>query len=297
MRVGMLAAIFAVALFNLGGSGRERQSGKPANAAPAPAPAPAPAQNNNFVVAIQEKGGDPARAGNVKIKFYGHDAFEITSPEDLSVLTDPWRNDSTGAFPKWFLRDFPAVSVDVVVSTHAHFDHDAVERPRGTVVLERFAGQFKLGDVEITGLAEKHAGGTQAGETAIPNAIQIVETGGLKIVVWGDNRAAVNSTLDRYLKNVDVLILPVENVLTNEEVNAVVGKYDPKAVIPSHYYVRGLTTDGSGVESVDKWVDDEETKHHLEVRRMDSEELTLSAAALKDAHHRIYYFGNHVALQ
>jgi L-ascorbate metabolism protein UlaG (beta-lactamase superfamily) len=289
MRVGMLAAIFAVWLLNLTGGEREQQPEKLANATPA--------QNNNFVMGIQEKGGDSTRPGNVKIKFYGHDAFEITSPEDLSVLTDPWRNDSTGAFPKWFLRDFPAVQTDVVVSTHAHFDHDAVERPRGVVVLERFVGQYKLGDVEITGLAEKHASGTQPSATAIPNAIQVLETGGLKIVVWGDNRAAVNSTLDRYLKNVDVLILPVENVLTDEEVNAVVERYDPKAVIPAHYYVRGLTADASGVESVDKWVDDEEKQHHVDVRRMDDEELTLSAAALKDAHHRIYYFGDHVALQ
>ena len=221
MRVGILVAVFAAALLNSSGSLGERQSQKP--------PKATPARNNNFLMAIQEKGGDPERAGNVKIRFYGHDAFEITSPQDLSVLTDPWRNDSTGTFPKWFLRDFPAVQSDVVVSTHAHFDHDAVDRPQGLVVLERLVGQFRLGDVEITGLAERHAGATQPNEVTLDNAIQIVETGGLRIVVWGDNRAVVNSTLDRYLKNIDVLILPVENVLTDEEVDAVVGKLSPTA--------------------------------------------------------------------
>ena len=34
--------------------------------------------------------------------------------------------------------------------------HDAVERPRGLMVLERLLGQFKLGDIQITGLADKH---------------------------------------------------------------------------------------------------------------------------------------------
>jgi Beta-lactamase superfamily domain len=77
-------------------------------------------------------------------------------PKGLTVLTDPWRNDSTGAYPKWFLNDFPALRVDIVISTHAHFDHDAVERPNGLMVLERLVGQFKLGDIEITGLADKH---------------------------------------------------------------------------------------------------------------------------------------------
>src|SRR6202050_421106 len=120
------------------------------------AAAPSPAWNDNSLIAIQKEGGDPTRAGDVKIEFYGHDAFKITSPKGLTVLTDPWRNDSTGAYPKWFLNEFPALPVDIVLSTHAHFDHDAVELPNGLVALERLVGQFKLGDIGITGLAEKH---------------------------------------------------------------------------------------------------------------------------------------------
>src|SRR5579872_3551220 len=115
-----------------------------------------PAWNDNSLITIQKNGGDPAHPGDVKIEFYGHDAFKITSPTGLTVLTDPWRNDATGAYPKWFLTEFPPLRVDIVVSTHAHFDHDAVERPNGLMVLERLVGQFKLGDVEITGLADKH---------------------------------------------------------------------------------------------------------------------------------------------
>src|SRR5215470_546545 len=41
---------------------------------------------------------------------------------------------------------------------------------------------------------------------AFDNAIQIVETGGLRIAIWGDNRAVPDPSLDHYLKNVDVLI-------------------------------------------------------------------------------------------
>src|SRR5580658_7807081 len=112
--------------------------------------------NDNSLIKIQKNGGDSARNGDVKIEYYGHNAFMITSPMGLTVLTDPWRNDSTGLYPKWFLKEFPAVRVDIVLSTHAHFDHDAVERPSGLEVLERLVGQFKLGDIEVTGLADKH---------------------------------------------------------------------------------------------------------------------------------------------
>lgn len=275
-----------------------------------PSAARLPAWNDNSLIEIQKKGGDPFRAGDVKFEFYGHDAFKVTSPAGLTILTDPWRNDATGQYPKWFLNEFPPLRVDIVLSTHAHFDHDAVERPNALMVLERLVGQYKLGDTEITGLADKHqcesppddkSDRTSAYfETCPPknaigfdNAIQIIATGGLRIAVWGDNRGTPDPALDHYLKNVDVLILPVDTVLTRPEVDAIVRTYDPKAVIPSHYFVEGLTTTASGVESADSWVNDQEKVRHADVRRLDRAELTLSPAELKGCHHRIYYFGNH----
>jgi L-ascorbate metabolism protein UlaG (beta-lactamase superfamily) len=244
--------------------------------------------------------------------FYGHDAFKITSPTGLTVLTDPWRNDSTGLYPKWFLNEFPALRVDIVLSTHAHFDHDAVDRPNGLMVLERLVGQFKLGDIEITGLADKHKcepappdkpGSASADlhvETCPPNnvmafdnAIQIIETGGMRVAIWGDNRAAPDPSLDHYLKNIDVLILPVDSILTGAEADGIVRKYDPKAIVPAHYFLNGFTSPVSGLESADEWVKDQEKVHRADVRRLDSADLTLNAAELRGSHHRVYYFGNH----
>jgi len=263
--------------------------------------------NDNSLIAVQKRGGDPTRPGDVTIEFYGHDAFKITSPAGLTVLTDPWRNDPTGVYSRWFLTDFPAIRVDIVLSTHAHFDHDAVDRPNGLMVLERLIGQYRLGDVEILGLADKHkcestpegASTDSRVETCPPNnvigldnAIQIIETGGLRIAIWGDNRPVPDPSLDHHLMNVDVLILPVETVLSRHEEDAILRKYDPKAIIPSHYFVKGLTTDASGLESADGWVHDQEKVHPADVLRLDSAELKLSAASLKGAHHRVYYFGN-----
>jgi L-ascorbate metabolism protein UlaG (beta-lactamase superfamily) len=304
MRLKTLAAIVSFALLTLNARTCAPQSERSADTSHA--------WNDNSLITLQQKGGNPTRSGDVKIEFYGHDAFKVTSPAGLTVLTDPWRNDSTGLYPKWFISEFPAIRVDIVLSTHAHFDHDAVERPQGLMVLERLAGQFKLSDVEITGLADKHkcepapadepdsASTNPHTETcppnnviALDNAIEIIETGGLRIAIWGDNRAMPDPFLDSYLKNVDVLILPIESVLTRAEVDSIVRKYDPKTVIPAHYFVAGLTTDVSGVESVDGWVNDQEKDHHVDVRRLNSADLTLNAAELKGAHHRVYYFGSH----
>jgi L-ascorbate metabolism protein UlaG (beta-lactamase superfamily) len=304
MRVKTLAPIVLFVVLTLTGGARAQQSGKSVP--------PSPAWNDNSLITVQKTGGDPTRAGDVKIEFYGHDAFKITSPVGLTVLTDPWRNDSTGVYPKWFLNEFPTIRVGIVLSTHAHFDHDAVERPKGLMVLERLVGQFKLGDIEITGLADKHkcepAPPDESGsasvdlhvETCPPNnviafdnAIQIIETGGLRIAIWGDNRAVPDPSLDHFLKNVDVLVLPVETILTRAEVDGIVRKYDPKALIPSHYFLDGLTTDVSGLESADGWVNDQEKVHHADVRRLNTADLTLNAAELKGSRHRVYYFGNH----
>jgi L-ascorbate metabolism protein UlaG (beta-lactamase superfamily) len=271
-------------------------------------PSDSPAWNDNSLMILQKAGGDPHRPGDVKIEFYGNDAFKITSPRGLTVLTDPWRNDPTGRYPKWFLNLFPAIPVDVVLSTHAHFDHDAIERPRGLIVLERLVGQFQLADVAITGLAEKHKcestppSHVSAMEETCPpnnviafdNAIQIMETGGLRIAIWGDNRPQIDPSVESYLQNLDVLILPVPNVLTPAEADAIVRKYSPRAVIPAHYSVVGLTTGVSGLTSADKWLSAQERLHNVEIHRLDGAELTLSTAILKGSHGRIYYFGNHI---
>jgi L-ascorbate metabolism protein UlaG (beta-lactamase superfamily) len=307
MRLKTLAAIVSFFLLPLNDGGRGQQSEKSVDSVDT-----SPAWNDNSLISVQKQGGSPTRAGDVKIEFYGHDAFKVTSPGGLTVLTDPWGNDSTGLYPKWFLREFPAIRVDIVLSTHAHFDHDAVERPQGLMILERLVGQFKLGDIAITGLADKHkceaapAGKPDTVSTdlhletcppnnviAFDNAIELIETGGLRIAIWGDNRATPGSLLDQYLKNVDVLVLPVESILTRDEVDAILRKYDPKTVIPAHYYVAALTTDVSGLESADGWVNYQEKVHHADIRRLDRSELTLNAAELKGSHHRVYYFGNH----
>ena len=94
-------------------------------------------ENNNPVISAQSKSGDASKAGDVKIEFYGHMAFKITSPDGIRIMVDPWRNDPSGAWGLWFPKEFPAVPVDIVLSTHAHFDHDAVYRVHATMVLER----------------------------------------------------------------------------------------------------------------------------------------------------------------
>jgi hypothetical protein len=81
-------------------------------------------------------------------------------------------------------------------------------------------------------------------------------------------------------------------VLTRDEVNAILRKYDPKAIIPAHYFLKGLTSDVSGLESPDGWVREQQKNHPGNVYQLDRAELTLNAIQLTGASHRVYYFGN-----
>jgi L-ascorbate metabolism protein UlaG (beta-lactamase superfamily) len=266
-------------------------------------------ENNNQLIIIQKNGGDLSRQGEVKIEFFGHMAFKITSPQGVTVLVDPWRNDPSGYWGKWFPNEFPEIPVDIAVSTHAHFDHDAVHRPHARMVLERPIGEFRIGDLKITGLADKHqchSEGELKWDTiasefklslcppnnplSFDNTIQIIETGGLRIGDWGDNRPDPSPALDDLLKNLDVLILPIdgsEHLLTAKEADAVIKKYKPRAIIPAHYLVVGAESVLSGLKNADDWVATQK-----EVRRVSDGELVVDATELNGAQGRVYYFGD-----
>ncbi len=271
-------------------------------------------ENNNNVIHSQTKGGNSQKSGNVKIEFYGHMAFKITSPEGLTVMIDPWRNDPSGAWGLWFPKEFPETPVDIVLSTHAHFDHDAVYRPHAIMVLERMAGEFKLGDVKITGVAEKHMckskGWYKWTEAAkefnqdfcppknflhMDNFIQIVETGGIRIAHWGDNRPLPAKFADDLLKGIDVLIMNIDgsrHILSYEDVDAALKRYKPKVVIPGHYYTKGASSILTTLSTADEWVNRQKN-----VEKLNKSELTLNPDKIKSLKQKIYYFGMNHAKQ
>ena len=110
--------------------------------------------NQNRMIAFQQNG--TKAQGPVKLAFFGSSAFRIATPSGMTILIDPWRNLPTGKWD-WYFHDFPMTAVDIGVSTHAHFDHDALNRLDASVLLDRLIGTYRFGDVEITGIADKHA--------------------------------------------------------------------------------------------------------------------------------------------
>ncbi|MFV0295830.1 MAG: MBL fold metallo-hydrolase [Hyphomicrobiaceae bacterium] len=255
----------------------------------------------------------PASTDAVKLAYFGSSAFRITSPKGLTVMIDPWRNHPMRAWD-WYLGDMPMTPVDIGVSTHAHFDHDGLDRLDAHVLLDRLIGTYSFLDVTITGIPDKHAiesgfGSYDAAtvhrilngvDTSPPNnprswdnCMIVVETGGLRILHWGDNRHDAPDHVWDALGRVDILLLPIDasqHVLSFEMIAAINERLKPKVVIPHHYYIWDVTTRGSTLLTVDDWV--EAQPSHLLI---DAAETTYRMSDVQDLPLRVDFFGDHVA--
>ena len=219
----------------------------------------------------------PQAPGRVEIAYFGSSAFRITSPSGLSVMIDPWRNLPTRAWD-WYFHDFPITPVDIGVSTHAHFDHDALHRLDAHVLLERLIGTYACADMAITGIADKHNTDSSqalydfkavildfAGIDITPpdnprswdNNLIIVETGGLRILHWGDNRADPPDEVWQRLGRIDIALMPVDasnHVLGQSVVDTIIDRLNPSVVIPHHYYIYRVIQRQSTLLSAEDWV-------------------------------------------
>ncbi|MEM9097876.1 MAG: MBL fold metallo-hydrolase [Pseudomonadota bacterium] len=268
--------------------------------------------NQNRMIEYQSAEGAPE--GPVKLAFFGSSAFRVTAPSGLTVMIDPWRNLPTGKWD-WYFHDFPETAVDIGVSTHAHFDHDALHRLDASVLLDRLIGSYSFADVTITGIADKHAidpsyatydfhriNSYFGGQNLNPpdnarswdNCLILVETGGLRILHWGDNRHDAPEEIWARLGRVDILLMPVDDsqhVMGNPMVAEVIERVAPRIVVPHHYYTWNVVQRQSTLLPVEDWLS---LQSQTQVRRLERAETAYTPETLPETL-TIDYFGDHVA--
>ncbi|MGI9374268.1 MAG: MBL fold metallo-hydrolase [Hyphomicrobiales bacterium] len=247
------------------------------------------------------------------MSYFGSSAFQITSPQGIRVMVDPWRNLPTRSWD-WYFYDFPKVETDIGVSTHAHFDHDALHRLDAHVLLDRLIGVYEFGDVRIIGIADKHAtdstyatydfkkiigefGGVNVEPPDNPrswdNCLIVVETGGMRILHWGDNRHNPPDEIWARLGAVDIVLLPVDDsqhVMGHVHTQEIIDRLKPSIVVPHHYYIWDVVERSSTLLPVDNWLGGQE-----HVRRLDGPTTRYETCKLPTKTPTIDYFGDHVA--
>ncbi|MBD0865816.1 MAG: MBL fold metallo-hydrolase [Rhodobacteraceae bacterium] len=264
--------------------------------------------NNNGVIELQKTTGTEV-AGDVGIEFFGHCALKFTSPGGATALFDPWRDDPSGAWGLWFKNEFPETPVDICLSTHTHFDHDAIHRPVSTMVLDRMVGNFEFADLKITGFADKHAcvapgwyNWTNAlaefgVEACPPNnvshmdmVVYVIETGGLRTLIWGDNRHNPPQEFWDTISEIDILTLPVDgsmHILSYDQGNDIVERLNPRVIIPTHYLNETTSYTLTTLQDADEWV-----KSQNSYQMLDSARVSLNAGDVAGMNREFMYFGH-----
>lgn len=266
-------------------------------------------KNNNEIIAMQNASGAPAAKGSVHLEYYGHAAMRIVSPNGLSVLIDPWKNDPSGTWGIWFPKEFPLTKADVAMSTHAHYDHNALHRVSAHMVIDRMAGMWTFGDMSITGIADKHQYKSpgpvrwtdlfaERGIDPVPpnnppvldNNIYVIETGGMRICHWGDNRPDVPDSVLKAIGRPDVLILPLDDsvhILDYTHAGNIITKLNPRIIIPVHYLLKGVSSVASTLEPPESWL-----KEQKSLTRHTSPQYTLDPDEVAKLDKHVLYFGD-----
>ena len=270
-------------------------------------------ENHNHMIELQEKALGPTGEGSIELAFFGGSAFRITTPAGLTLMIDPWRNPPWGNWD-WYHYDFPAETVDIALSTHAHFDHDGVHVLSANVILDRLIGTSSSADVKITGIADTHVSDSSHNaydwaemtrrltdtRTTPPdnarsfdNCLILVEVAGLKILHWGDNRPNPPEHVWDAIGAVDIALLPVDgsqHVMSYAQVEEVAARLKAHLVVPHHYGIWDVTMRASTLLPPDEWVNGRPGSLWTE-----SGAVRLDAPSVKAHDNVALCFGPHVA--
>jgi len=173
----------------------------------------------------------------MRIRWYGQSAFLLTG--EHSVFIDPF-----GAMNRLSAQglqfDYPpieGVEADVLLITHEHGDHNAVDVIGGSpFTLRSRAGTLESPLGEVTAVASEHdeVAGTKRGQ----DTIFVFTLDGLRIAHFGDfGQSDLRPEQANAIGDVDVLILPAGGGPTvgGEAAAAIVRRLRPRLVLPMHY--------------------------------------------------------------
>ena len=168
----------------------------------------------------------------MKIKWYGHSAFQITTEKGIRIIIDPYESGSfSGALSYGKIED----QADIVLTSHDHADHNYTKDIKGKYNHISKAGDHKIKDIKIKAIPCFHdsLGGKKGGS----NLIFVITADGLNLVHMGDIGHSLDQELLKKIGKVDILLLPVGGFFTVDAVMAqkIMNDIKPSITVPMHY--------------------------------------------------------------
>ena len=183
----------------------------------------------------------------MKIKWFGHSAFGLTSESGKIVLTDPYEpNGYNGA-----VRYKPiTVNADAVTISHNHPDHNYTRELTGNPKIVTQKEACEIAGIRITGIPTFHD--SQQGKKRGGNIIFVYEIDDLRIAHCGDLGHILSDKETASLGRIDIVLIPIGGNFTIDAAQAtdIIEKIKPKIAIPMHYKTEVLDFPISGVDEL-----------------------------------------------
>ncbi len=162
----------------------------------------------------------------MKIKWLGHASFLIKT-NGKTILTDPF-DETIGYKP-----NFP--SVDIVLVSHEHFDHNAVGKvPSYKEIIKGYVEKY-IDGIKIKGIRGYHDNkqGRLRGEVTMFK----IESEGRSLIHLSDIGTVLTEEQVKEIGKVDIVMIPVGGIYTvgPKEAWKIVEQLNPKIVLPMHY--------------------------------------------------------------
>jgi L-ascorbate metabolism protein UlaG (beta-lactamase superfamily) len=206
----------------------------------------------------------------MKIKYLAHSCFLFTGSDGLRVLFDPYKSGAyDGAIGYAPIRD----EADIVVVTHDHPDHSAVEEVPGNPLIVRRTSTARGVRFEAIEVPHDREEGRQRGKVSAFT----FEMDSIRICHLSDIGGALDEERRKAIGEVDILLVPVGGVYTlgGDEAYELVAAIQPSLAIPMHFKTPRI---GFPLEPVDIFL-----KHYRDARRPGRCEIEVSTVGLPES--------------
>lgn len=205
----------------------------------------------------------------MKIKWYGHASFKITTEKGVRIIIDPYES---GIFGGAIAYGKVTDEADIVLTSHDHEDHNYIKDIQGKFKHINQAGTHEEKGVKIRAIPSYHD--TSKGKERGENLIFIVDVDGLTVGHMGDLGHILEKDIVKQIGKVDVLLVPVGGFYTIDAKEATQTMNDLASLvtIPMHYKTEKCNLPIAGVE--------EFTKDKKAVRATGGSEVEITKANL-----------------